>query len=618
MAPSDGSYRTLFESSPLAAVVYARDDRRILLANRAAEALYRYAEGELVGRVFDELRAPPDVSEVLTKLSPASPAGISHHRTKDGVAISVEVHASDATFEGRDVTLCLVHDASERERLAIALHATEERSRQLFESLPLATFVVQQGSGRFVEVNEAAVRLYGYTPEEFAARTIFDLRANADGPKRDALDKDPAHGGIWKHLKKSGQAMEVELSVYPIVLGDEALLLVLADDITMRKQLEEQLLQSQKMEAVGRLAGGIAHDFNNVLSAVLVGSECVMTDLGEQHALYEDVAHIRAAAMRGASLTHQLLAFSRRQILQPKVLELNGVVVDLEKMLRRLIGEDVKLTIQLDPSLGLVHADQGQITQVLMNLVVNARDAMPGGGSLVISTRNDELDERTAPLVGDLRPGAYVVLSVRDTGHGMDEATLAKIFDPFFTTKEHGKGTGLGLSTVFGVVRQSAGGIRVLSKPGQGATFEVYFPRIDESRPRSVTTPRGARLLRGTETVLLVEDDMNVRAMVGRTLKAHGYRVLEAASGEAAVAVCDAATQKIQLVLSDVVMPGLDGPATVAAIRKRIPDVRVLYMSGYSEHPALHAGATEAQLLRKPFSVEELISGIRGALDARA
>jgi nitrogen-specific signal transduction histidine kinase/ActR/RegA family two-component response regulator len=388
------------------------------------------------------------------------------------------------------------------------------------------------------------------------------------------------------------------------------------EDITERKRLEQQLLQSQKMEAIGRLAGGVAHDFNNVLTAIMGYSELLLRGTGSEESRRRNTEQIKKAAERAASLTSQLLAFSRRQVLTMRVLDLNDVVAVLEPMLRRLIGEDIALVTVPGRALERTKADVGQIEQVIMNLVVNARDAMPRGGTLTIETTNVELDQAYMDRHGLVPPGAYVKLAVSDTGCGMDAETQSHIFEPFFTTKEPGKGTGLGLSTVYGVIKQSGGYIWVYSEPGQGTTFKVYLPRVDEAVTAIAPHAVSAESPRGTETVLLVEDDEGVRELAGGALERSGYSVLMACGGEEALLLSGRHAGAIHLLVTDVVMPGIGGRELAERLVPLRPDMKVLYMSGYTDDAVVRYGVLveEAAYLQKPFTPDVLLQRVRQML----
>ena len=410
-----------------------------------------------------------------------------------------------------------------------------------------------------------------------------------------------------------------ELRLQPVPEG----LLVLSLDISARKRgveererLEAQLRQAQKMEAIGRLAGALSHDFNNLLSVVLGYTDLALAGLAEEDPRRADLAEIRRAADSGAALTRQLLSFSRQQVQELQSVDLNRVVGALEPMLGRLLGEDVALALRLDRGLGSVHADPHQLEQVVMNLAVNARDAMPAGGRLTIETADVELDEVYAARHAEVEAGRYVLLAVSDSGHGMDAATIEHIFEPFFTTKEAGKGTGLGLSTVWGIVKQSGGHVWVYSEPGRGTIFRLYFPRHDEEQHgregRSALAPAARG---GTETLLVVEDDEALRQLLERLLATAGYAVLSAATGAEALELCASGEEQIDLVVSDVVLPGIGGVELVSRLRERFPDARALLMSGYTEEVIGEALAPGTRFLGKPFTAAELRAGVRDLLD---
>jgi signal transduction histidine kinase len=389
-------------------------------------------------------------------------------------------------------------------------------------------------------------------------------------------------------------------------------------DVTERVQLEQQLRQAQKMEAVGRLAGGIAHDFNNILTAITGYADLLLEDLGATDPRRQDADEIHKAADRAAGLTRQLLAFSRQQVLQPTVIEVNKLVGDLEKMLRRLLGEDVELTTRLAPTTGRVKADPGQLEQVIMNLAVNARDAMPTGGKLTLETGNMDLDESYATDHYPARAGPFVMLAVSDTGIGMSEETQAHMFEPFFTTKEKGKGTGLGLATVYGIIKQSGGFIWVYSEVGHGTTFKLYLPRVEELAERAAAPAQArARPARGTETILVVEDEAPVRNVARQVLERHGYTVLEAASAEAALDLATRYSGTIHLLLTDVVMPGLNGRELASRLADLRNDARVIFMSGYTDDAVTRHGVLEpgAAYVQKPFTPDAIARKVREVLD---
>jgi two-component system cell cycle sensor histidine kinase/response regulator CckA len=495
-----------------------------------------------------------------------------------------------------------------RRRAEAQVSASEERYRQLFESSPLPMWVYDTRTLGFLAVNDAAVRRYGYSRDEFLARALTDLRPVEDhGQLRDAVERRDGSRRIWRHVTRSGEVLAVEITAHDLDFEGRRARLVLANDVTERQRLEDQLRQSQKMEAVGRLAGGIAHDFNNILSVIMSYSEALLKALPPGQ-LRDDAEQVRSAGQRGAALTRQLLMFNRQQQVEPQVLDLNDLLADMTRMLQRLLRADIELAVHPAPGLGSIRADQGSLEQVVMNLVVNAGDAMPTGGTITLATANAELDRAVA---GD-RAGAYVVLEVRDTGSGMDRAIQARIFEPFFTTKQRGRGTGLGLSVVFGIVRQSGGQIAVDSEPGRGTTFRIYLPRVEAIARSGSARPRPAPLP-GTETVLVVEDDSQVRKVVLAILRRHGYTVIAAGDGDEAVRACKAHHHPIHLLLTDMVMPGTTGRELAAQLLRIRPEMKVACMSGYFDAgDELDPGVP---YLQKPFTAQALVTCVRDALD---
>ncbi|MGA3124546.1 MAG: ATP-binding protein [Polyangiaceae bacterium] len=473
---------------------------------------------------------------------------------------------------------------------------------------------------RFLATNDAAAVQYGYSSDEFIEMTLEDLQPRADVPRPLASPSADAFGtakpGSWRHAKKDGSLIDVEITAKTVVLGGKPCGFAVVVDVTERRRLEVQLRQAQKMDAIGNLAGGIAHDFNNLLSVILSYSEMLAETLEPGGPMGRDLAEITRAGNRAADLTHQLLAFSRKQILQPKLLDLNATVGGIAKLLRRVVGEDVELAVVSVPGLATVSADPGQVEQVLMNLVVNARDAMPKGGKLTIEAANVWLDSGFATQV-DVEPGAYVMLSVTDTGSGMDAATRERVFEPFFTTKEKGKGTGLGLSTVFGIVQQSGGKVVVDSVLGKGTSVKVYFPQAC-GVVISTTPPTENRPARGSETVLLVEDEEAVRVVTRTILERHGYHVLEAQSGLDALRIGDEYKATIHLLLTDVVMPSMSGTTLAGRLGLLRPEMKALYVSGYTDDAVLRNGVqfSDVGFLQKPFTPETLTRKLREVIEA--
>jgi len=511
--------------------------------------------------------------------------------------------------------------AIERKRTEEQLHESERKYRLLFETNPEPMFVYDFETLRILAVNGAAVARYGHTEPEFLQLTLRDIRPPEEQAR---LDEEPAQrsadGAVRtgvRHWTKQGRRFDVDLIARPLEFAGRRARLVLARDVSAQRQLEEQLRQSQKMEAVGQLAGGIAHDFNNLLTAILGSTQLLLHNTPAGDPRREDAEEIRHAGLRAAELTRQLLAFSRRQVLAPKVLDLNAVVATMDRMLRRLLGEDVELVTSLQPAAGAVNADPGQLEQVLLNLAVNARDAMPGGGRLSIGTTRVTLQEEPAERRHRMPAGDYVCLAVADTGVGMDETTQAHLFEPFFTTKEVGKGTGLGLATVYGIVKQSGGYIWVYSEVGHGTTVKVYLPRVPgvAEAPAPAAEPKPVR--GGHETVLLVEDATPVRALARRSLEARGYRVLDAADGPSALDLSARHGGGIDILVTDVVMPGMSGRELAERLAPERPRMKVLYTSGFTDDAMVRQGVLNAGVafLQKPFVPDTLARKVREVLD---
>ena len=510
--------------------------------------------------------------------------------------------------------------AIERRRSEDALRKNEEMFRLLFSYNPLPTWVIDNETRRFLEVNDAAIRQYGYSLNEFKCMTAFDLRPEEERARYlDLMKQMPNDGlyqGNWKHRKKDGKIIQVEIISHELEYAGRRVRLVVAQDLSERHLLEQQLRQSQKMEAVGRLAGGVAHDFNNLLMVIKGHTELLLNVLPPSEHCSRKIEQIDRAADRASALTRQLLAFSRLQVLQPHVMNLNEVVEEMGRLLPRLIGEDIELVIRGSENLGAIRADASQMEQVIMNLAVNARDAMPDGGRLLIETLNAELDTTYNAVHPIVRQGRYILLAVSDTGTGMSAEIQAHVFEPFFTTKAQGKGTGLGLATVYGIVKQSGGFIWVYSEIGRGTSFKIYLPRVDQPVERAGAVRSVSEAPRGTETILLAEDEQDVREVAREFLESGGYTVIEARDGAEALKRVEKHEGAIDLVLTDMVMPGMTGQELTARLLQSLPDIRVLYMSGYSERAAADCarGDSAMRLLAKPFSRWALLRAVHEIL----
>jgi PAS domain S-box-containing protein len=613
---------------------------RFVFASPSYEQALGYGPEELVDVSPISLVHPSDVqraSDALRQVVTRQDAAVVELRMrhKRGNWVFVEGTTTSVMDENGKLQSILmsVRDISERQVAEEELREAEARYRLLVEQLPLITYINVPGeSGRWVYLSPQLEEILGYEPSDWTS----DLRNFVDAihpDDRERVTAERAASGTkgrigleYRLMAKDGRTvwMRDEAVVVRDLSGKPLYVQGYLLDISAEREaesehlrLEAQLLHSQKMEAIGRLAGGIAHDFNNLLTAIIGYSELIVSELDPASSLARDAEEIKRAAEQAAAMTQQLLAFSRRQVLQPALLNPNEVIGHMEKMLQRLIGENIELATELESEIAIIRCDRSQVEQVIMNLVVNARDAMPTGGRIAITTANTEVDAAEGAGLG-LLPGSYVVATISDTGFGMDEETLSHIFEPFFTTKEQGKGTGLGLATVHGIVEQSNGAIEVASTVGEGSVFRVFLPVAQEGAdPDRVATPDGET--HGTETLLLVEDEEMVRQLVGRVLRELGYEVFETSSGEEALSVSDNLECPIDLLVTDVVMPGMNGRELAELLTVSRPTTRVLFMSGYTEEAIVHRDVLggETEFIGKPFTPEELAHKVRDVLEQR-
>ncbi|HYM06100.1 MAG TPA: response regulator [Terriglobales bacterium] len=540
---------------------------------------------------------------------------------RDGALKVVEFGVMPSFVPGHH--LMVFRDTTDRYLAHQELRRSEEQYRLLFEKNPHPMWVFDQETLAFLGVNEAAIQLYGYSREEFLKMSIKDIRPSEDIAGLDDLVGEEVsagitNAGVWRHRKKNGEIIYAEITKNQIHFAQRRAVLILAVDCTARRLLENQFLQAQKMEAVGRLAGGVAHDFNNLLGVIVGYAQMLLTKSPSPERVNRSVQQIKKAAERAVGLTSQLLAFSRRQIIQPQISDLNNIIADLDPMLRRLIGEDIELTAIFHAQLWKVNVDPGQMQQVLMNLVVNARDAMPNGGEIVIETANLDWPGGLASGEVNVPTGPYVTVSVSDSGCGMDAATKAHLFEPFFTTKGKGKGTGLGLSTVYGIVKQNSGYIVAYSELAVGSSFTIYLPRaecsLEPAQSKAATQPVTKR----RETVLLVEDQDLFRGMVLETLEENGYAVLEAHDGHEALEMCRRRAESIDLLLTDVVMPQMSGRQLADHLSPLYPSMKVIFMSGYTDDAIVQHGVLDpgVHFIAKPFTPENLLQKMHEVLDA--
>jgi two-component system, cell cycle sensor histidine kinase and response regulator CckA len=625
---SEEKYRMLIENSLQGLSII--QNGQFIFCNRAYCEMSGYSKEELLSMSPQEMGTmvhPEDRAFMLQRYKdrlagkPVPSRYEYRGIRKNGEEYWLEVYASSIEYNGAAALQLATIDITEQKLAEKRLKESKEYLNQIINSIG-DPIIVRDRNHRFVHVNDAFCaftgkdrdQIFGVTGFEYLpeaqAKKIMDEEENVFSTGKECVSEEEVNDSYGRlHIIASRKALLTDKDGHKQIV-------CLLRDISEQKRLQAQFMQAQKMEAVGVLAGGVAHDFNNLLSVIKGYTELLIEDLSESDPQYEDLKQIEKAAQRATSLTAQLLAFSRKQILKPEILNLNAVLSETNNMLRRLIGEDIELVYVASPDLGLIHADPGQIQQVLMNLAVNAREAMPHGGKLTIEAVNLTLDEPYAQIHSVVKPGNYVMMAVSDDGVGMDSATLARIFEPFFTTKEKSKGTGLGLSTVYGIVKQSNGYIWVYSEPGVGTTFKIYFPRVTSGIP--VVEEEQKSEFHGNETILFVEDEDSVRNLANRILQQKGYKTLVAANGMEALRMAGDYDGKIHLVLTDVVMPGMSGTTLVTRLQAMRPGIKSLYVSGYTDNGIVHHGTLDSDVafLQKPFSIESLTQKVRHVIDS--
>jgi len=627
---SEERYSTLFRNAVEGILVADMETKRFVYANPSICRMLGYSEDEIKRLGVQDIHPAESLEHVLSEFEAMAlgkrplPMELPCQR-KDGSVIYADITASGMILNKRHCNVGFFSDITERKRAEDALKESEERFRSLFEQAAdciILMEIMPDGLPVIRDANSATSRILGYEHSELIGKPVSFLTTNPNDMepikerRRKVLSRE-ATVFEDEHRCKDGTIRVFECSVKENHVGSRIFAISVERDITERKKLEQQLHQAMKMEAVGRLAGGVAHDFNNILSVIISYAGFIIQELRENDPMREDAQEIKDAGYRAAALTKQLLAFSRKETIKPEVLNLNNVVENLNKMLRRIIGEDIEFAAVLEKDLGNVKVDPGQMEQVLANLAVNARDAMPEGGKLLIETKNAHLDEQYSQGHISVLPGSYVMLAVSDTGCGMDAKTLTQIFEPFFTTKDVGKGTGLGLATVYGIVKQNNGYVLAYSEPGQGTSFKIYLPLIESD----VVPIKDVKIsvddsLRGTETILLAEDEEAVRKIASRILKKNGYTVIEAGNGGEALLACERHDGPIHLLLTDVIMPQMSGKALAERLKKIRPEIKAVYMSGYTNNAIAHQGVLDegVNFVQKPFAEIDLLKMIRKAL----
>jgi two-component system cell cycle sensor histidine kinase/response regulator CckA len=623
---SEGKYRELVEKS-LQGLAIMQDGRFVFCNGRFAEItgysveeLQSLSPEQIIEMINVEDRGFIDERRRDQAGGKPVPANYEYRGIKkDGTEIWVEVFSSPIEYGGKPAIQAAFMDITERKKAVEDVQKALDWQKAIFEGSKEAIMISDKNS-KIIAANERACQLTGYSREELLNMGAWDLNRTVDPSELDSLCSQILNGeevlGETQIYTKDGRKIDVEFGHRRISISGEFYIHSIARDISNQKRLEKQLQQAQKMEAIGVLAGGVAHDFNNLLNVIIGYSELALRALASDHPVRRDIEQVIKAGQQATSLTSQLLAFSRKQILQPEILNLNDIIDETNRMLRRLIGEDIEIASITKPDLGFVNADPVQLQQIIMNLAVNARDAMPHGGRLTIETANVEFDEDFVRNHADTKVGRYVMLAISDDGIGMDAATQARIFEPFFTTKGIRKGTGLGLSTVYGIVKQSNGYIFVYSELGLGTTFKMYLPRVEGATAPAAAETKSAKEFRGSETVLVVEDEKAVQALICRVLRERGYNVLEAADGIEAQLIDREYEGEIHLVLTDVILPGISGKDIIAQLKSSRPGVKALYISGYTDKTIVNHGVLDSDVafLQKPFTTDGLARKVRDVI----
>jgi two-component system, cell cycle sensor histidine kinase and response regulator CckA len=627
---SEARFRTFVDHAADAFFLHDNEDQgRLLDVNRRACESLGFTREELIGKtamVFDNWLTPAQLMRIAERVIAGEEFAFeTRHIRKDGSDFPVEINIRPFFHGGRRLGLSLARDITERKQAERALSESHDLLRAVIEGTPDAIYA-KDLQHRYRMINSAGARFMGKAVEEVLGKDDGELLAPEAAQavrERDLRILVTGHQETFEETVSSGGTSRIYLSTkapYRDRQGNVIGLVGISRDVTDMKRLEADFRQAQKMDAVGRLAGGIAHDFNNLLSVIIGYSELLFNQLPPEDDNRNLVYEVQKAGERAAGLTRQLLAFSRKQVLKPQVVSLNPLLTDMNRMLRRLIGKDIALVESLDPQLGMAKVDPGQFEQAVINLVVNARDAMKEAGRLTIETRNARVEQQYADEHAGVRPGEYVVIAVSDTGHGMDEATRARIFEPFFTTKDAGKGTGLGLAMVYGFAKQSDGHIEVQSQPNSGTSFRLFLPRVAEAETALLPPAKDFRVVGGDETILLVEDEEALRTLIREVLQSYGYTVLEARDGEDGLWMARQHAGVIHLLLTDLVMPRMGGRELAEQLSQQRPNLSIMFMSGHTTDVAHQRGdfGAGAVFVHKPFSPLALAREVRRLLDAEA